>query len=371
MKKSAFLCVACLVSSVTAFVVPGTQRAVSSSSSSPSLLLPLSPRLAVKDIKKHHHQRTHVHHLYALPPPHFWTSLVPPLLGLYKSEWTVSLGYGTAVAWTAATLAQQFSSSSSSSSWAVLHAGPLIAYGLRLNLFLILRNLFSPRIQDSIQRIEDRALARGNRFTTRLPFILSCGLLYYGLAIPVWCTGTFFTTTTTSLVVGWKQETLLKTLIAFQWLGFGIAAMGDFTKSYVKAREKNERFLVTSGIFSWVRHPNYTGEIVGWTANALLGLVAAIGLQWGKGIVVSPVLVTNVAMLLLGWIGIVFVLLRATTNLEARQAKDYGRLEKYQLWRSTSWGGWQLPTTQSSSNEPVIPHLELDEDSVQESGSGI
>jgi steroid 5-alpha reductase family enzyme len=188
--------------------------------------------------------------------------------------------------------------------------------------------------------------------------------LYYGLAIPVWFTGKLPTP-----LMGW-QRTLLNSLIASQWFGFGVAALGDLTKTHVKAREKDEQFLVTTGIFSWVRHPNYVGEIIGWTGNALMGLVSmTMGLQFSH---VTPKLVVNVGLLGLGWVGILFVLLRATTTLESRQAKDYGELEAYQSWIAKSWGGWQLPTNNKPANDqPVLPHLELDEASIEESGSGI
>jgi steroid 5-alpha reductase family enzyme len=378
MKTLAFLCVALCVS-VTAFVSPiGTCR---------GSIIPLRP----KRQSRSSHVQPLLHALPVLPvspPLHLWTSLVPPLLlGLYKKEWTVSLGYGTAVAMTAATLAAPYRHVPTGSLLAACHAASLVVYGLRLNVFLMLRNLWSTRIQDTNRRIEERALTqegRGwrNRFSTRLPFILSCGLLYYGLAIPVWCTGKFVVggslTTTPPPLVEWKQ-TLLTTLVAIQWLGFGVAALGDLTKSYVKAKEQDERFLVTSGIFKWWRHPNYTGEIIGWTANALVGLLAiAFYLLQGRGdhpvVVVSvPELVANIGMLMLGWVGIVFVLLRATTNLETRQATEYGDTDKYRSWKASTWGGWQLPLPRTpASVPPVIPHLELDdEDSVQESGSGI
>lgn len=315
--------------------------------------------------------------LCALPPPHVWTSILPPFLGLHKSEWTVSIGYGTAVALSAAVLTMMMNPTTTTSTWAQAHGRILVAYGVRLNIFLILRNVLSTRIQEINQRIEDRALAKGgNRFATRLPFILSCGMLYYGLAIPVWFTGKLLPTTTATAAAvlggGWKQG-LLRVLLTLQWIGFGVAALGDWTKTYVKRTQGDEKFLVTSGIFSRIRHPNYSGEILGWTGNFLMGLVAA-GLTVGESHFSggSPaVLFGNLALMVLGWAGIVFVLLRATSNLEARQAKEYGDLEKYQAWRNGSWGGWQLPTPKAKEEEHAVPHLELDEESIEESGSGI
>jgi steroid 5-alpha reductase family enzyme len=305
--------------------------------------------------------------------PHVWTSLVPPCMGFYKSEYTVSLGFGFAVALTAISLFRQFGATTANPLVA-LHASALVFYGVRLNLFLILRNIWSTRVQEFNSNIEDRAVARGNRWTTRVPFVLSCGLLYYGLSIPLWFTGKLMSGSAAGAAVAiptWTN-TLLKGLIGAQWLGFGIAALGDLTKTYVKRSEKNERYLVTSGIFSLIRHPNYTGEILGWTSNALAGLVAA-GL-WIATLVARPSVTTiaNLGALVLGWIGFLFVLLRATNSLEARQKTDYGDTSKYQKWVASSWGGWQLPAKQDAdAADHATPHLELDDTAEEDSGSGI
>ena len=42
-----------------------------------------------------------------------------------------------------------------------------------------------------------------------------------------------------------------------------------------------EDHLVTSGIFRWLRHPNYTGEFLLWTANAAAAAAALAGAAMG------------------------------------------------------------------------------------------
>jgi steroid 5-alpha reductase family enzyme len=322
---------------------------------------------------KKHQTRRHdnsVVQLQAFLAPQVWTSLLPPCLGFYKSEYTVSLGYGSAVALTAATLLRQAHAPVTTMSLVIWHGASLIFYGLRLNAFLILRNVLSQRIQEFNTKVEERAIARGNRWTTRAPFILSCGLLYYGLTVPLWF-HTQLTTASTTLAIPPLTRLVLQGLIAAQWFGFGIAAIGDATKFHVKQSQKNERYLVTSGIYAWWRHPNYSGEVIGWTANALLGLVTAT--LWMRQFTLTNIL--NLASLVLGWTGITFVLLRATESLEARQKKEYGNLPQYQSWIQSTWGGWQLPANTKKSNpsndQATTPHLELDEVSQEERGSGI
>ena len=61
---------------------------------------------------------------------------------------------------------------------------------------------------------------------------------------------------------------------------------------------------------------------------------------------VSLVLKNLVSPLLLacsGTMGILFVLLSATTNLEKKQMEKYGDSEDYKLWVKSSWAGITLP----------------------------
>jgi hypothetical protein len=71
---------------------------------------------------------------------------------------------------------------------------------------------------------------------------------------------------------------------------------------------------------------------------------------------------------LVGWVGIVFVLLGATGNLEERQKNDYGGTEKYKKWVESTWSGWYLPKKTKGLEEHEIT---MDEALEEESGSGI
>jgi hypothetical protein len=76
---------------------------------------------------------------------------------------------------------------------------------------------------------------------------------------------------------------------------------------------------------------------------------------------------------MIGWIGIMFVLLQATSGLEKRQKEEYGDTERYKNWVASTWSGWMLPPKQSStSSETTEPHeITLDDETEEESGSGI
>jgi protein-S-isoprenylcysteine O-methyltransferase Ste14 len=242
-----------------------------------------------------------------------------------------------------------------------MQAAALVFYGLRLNMFLFARNRISSRMQEFQKKIEERAQQRGNRLA-RFPFVLSCGLLYYGLVAPVLLTSKLSSRDAVPAVA----TTVLKALVGLQWFGYIMGAIADFTKSYVKESEKDGKFLVTSGIFSILRHPNFTGEIIAWTANSLCGTVAAAYLLQNK---LSASVVSSLGLTILGWVGIVFVLLRATANLEERQKKEYGATDKYKKWVEGSWSGWMLPVTYSPEVESG--KLSLDDQTEESSGSGI
>eukprot|EP00980_Cylindrotheca_fusiformis_P016961 scaffold5159_cov112-Cylindrotheca_fusiformis.AAC.15 len=294
-------------------------------------------------------------------PQEVLTSVLPASLGFYRSEYGVSYAYGLATALTGLSLLRRFSGANTIFP---MHAMALIFYGTRLNLFLAARTLLSSRIRSLVDKIEDRAKARGGRLS-RAPFLLSCGFLYYGLAAPLLFTSKL---TTDVLKPLWVLP-LLKVLVGIEWLGFGMAALGDFTKTYIK-QAKGEDTLVTSGIFSILRHPNYTGEMIGWTANSFAGIVAfTLLVNAATTRAVLWPLVRTMAVQTLGWVGIIFVLLQATTGLEKRQKEQYGGRTEYATWVSSTWSGWVLPSGGAASD--AEPHIELDENQIEDAGSGI
>lgn len=294
-------------------------------------------------------------------PQEVLTSVLPASLGFYRSEFGVSYAYGLATALSGISLLTRFSGTNSI---LPMHALALIFYGTRLNFFLAVRTFLSARMRGFVDKIEDRAKARGNRLS-RAPFLLSCGFLYYGLAAPLVLTSKL---TNDVLSPSWVIP-LLKALVGVEWFGFGLAALGDFTKTYIK-QTKGEDTLVTSGIFSLLRHPNYTGEMIGWTANSLAGAVAFTLLAKASTsrAILLPLIGTMAAQAL-GWVGIIFVLLQATAGLEKRQKEQYKHKPEYESWISSTWSGWELPS-KLIAQDPES-QIQLDENQIEEAGSGI
>jgi hypothetical protein len=96
---------------------------------------------------------------------------LPTCIGFWKSEYGVSYGYGTATAILGGMVLR------ASPSWtARAHAAALLVYGVRLNAFLLWRELTIPRFREFRETVEARAVANGGRMK-RVPFVLSCSLL--------------------------------------------------------------------------------------------------------------------------------------------------------------------------------------------------
>ena len=335
--------------------------------------------------------------------------LLPTLLGYYKSEYGVSYGYGTAMAASsylilvsianAANLpllpglkdCMSLSVSSFQSagilsslqttiqnlkvllptSLSACHAFILLFYGLRLDIFLLYREVFIVRFRVMRERIEDRAKKQGNRLN-RTPFLLSCAFLYFCMMSPLLitcqvCNDISMTIPPSLLGLGgvggisitFILELLLRSSIVMTLLGFLLGALGDLNKTVGKAWQ-GEDALITGGIFRFFRHPNYTGEVIGWVSSCLAGFLAVLwktvsissSAVGGSNVALwksmSPYLLTS----LMGAIGISFVLVTATTGLEFRQKEKYGDTEEYKKWIKKSWVGFKMASKKGKDPEP-------------------
>jgi len=74
------------------------------------------------------------------------------------------------------------------------------------------------------------------------------------------------------------------------WLvGFVIEVTADTQKSAFKADPANEGRFITTGLWSWSRHPNYFGEITLWTGMLVMGIPVLSGWRWIA--LISPIFV--------------------------------------------------------------------------------
>ncbi|MBV1879817.1 MAG: DUF1295 domain-containing protein [Pseudomonadales bacterium] len=77
------------------------------------------------------------------------------------------------------------------------------------------------------------------------------------------------------------------------WLvGFSIEAIADWQKSVFRQQKQQAGgpAFISSGLWSWSRHPNYFGEITLWLGIAIIALPTLEGWRWVA--LISPVFVT-------------------------------------------------------------------------------
>ena len=251
--------------------------------------------------------------------------LAPSSLGFWKREYGVSYGYGLSVAG-AAYSALLKASTPLGRTHALIH----IVYGLRLSAFLFFRESTVPRFKKLKQKIEENAPP--NR-VARTPFIVSCAALYWWMSFPVFITSSL----AKPLVRGSLIANAVNGCLVVAAMGLAIQITGD-TQKYIEKR-KDEKSLVTGGVYSIFRHPNYTGELILWSFSSLAGILSATSAfqrTWRA-------LLMSVGSIL-GAAGIAFILALAATGLEKRQLEEYGHLDAFKEWRKRAWSGLTLPS---------------------------
>lgn len=279
--------------------------------------------------------------------------LVPSCLGYYKSEYGVSYGYGIAIAALADIIYKSVDRNygfTPPTFWpgitaAKTHTSVYTFYGWRLCVFLLGRESFVPRMREARDRIEDRAVERGGRLA-RTPFILICATLYGCLSAPLMLSA--------KAVGSGRFSVATDVFVHLSFAGFILAAVGDWAKSKGKSRHGNDA-LITSNVLRYLRHPNYTGESIGWTCSFLAGLsatTAACGRSLAEWKNYLPLLTASLA----GLSGILIVLASAGSALELRQKEKYGGMKEYEDWVKSSWagitlGGWRGSVRRKSIDE--------------------
>jgi steroid 5-alpha reductase family enzyme len=105
------------------------------------------------------------------------------------------------------------------------------------------------------------------------------------------------------------------------WLfGFGIEAVSDAQKSRFRANPANKGRFITTGLWSWSRHPNYFGEIMLWIGVAIIALPVLRGWQWIT--LISPVFVT-----------LLITRVSGVPILEKRADERWGGEEDYEAYK--------------------------------------
>ena len=179
-----------------------------------------------------------------------------------------------------------------------------IIYGIRLSLFLFIRN----RNEKFIEKMKDRnELKKEPKLSYKIIIWLSVALLYACQTSPL-----------AFRIISNKKEKesiiLLYIGIIISILGLFIEIVADNQKS--SAKNINPKRFVDIGLYKYIRCPNYLGEIIFWTGN----LITCINVYNGF---------FQLFIIILGYIGIVFVMFRGARRIEIHQNKNYGNDKQY------------------------------------------
>ena len=240
------------------------------------------------------------HELLGLP----WQFLVLGLalclifsaLGFKRVEYFVSLGYAASIA--AQAIAFPFLYRDTIRGLALLQAGLLLAYGLRLGIFLTLRGRV-PSFQKQQAKSTQRSFNVGGPI--KVAIWVGVAFFYVLLFLPALLT--------MSAQAGGMALASAPAGILLMSAGLGIEACADWQKSEFKKR--NPSRFCDVGLYSVVRFPNYFGEMVFW-----LGV-------WVSAISTYRTL-SAWALGSLGFLFIVLVMFGASRRLELKQGKNYG-----------------------------------------------
>ncbi len=240
-------------------------------------------------------------------PLSFWLLFAAAMLisaiGFYKYVYFISLGYGFSIAGLGVLMLVLFRNMLS---WGTaLTCILFLIYGCRLGGFLLVRELKSSAYRSTMKtEIKD---GKTMSFGVKCAIWVTCAALYVTQVLPV-----FYRLLN-------EKKTDIWCIIGAVIMAFGLVfeSVSDYQKN--KAKKKNPKRFVDTGLFKIVRCPNYLGEMIFWTGVLVSGLNVLEGAgQW--------------ILALIGYIGIIFVMFSGARRLELRQNRNYGDDPEYQAY---------------------------------------
>ena len=244
-------------------------------------------------------------------PNGYWILLVVSLvlccIGFYRFVWFMSVGYGFSVAGLgAAMFVMSLVRGQFSIPFTILCA-LMVVYGLRLGLFLFIREMKNVRYREKMKEVGG---------DTKVPaFVAAFMWLFCGAIYVMQASGPVYRLLNNS---GVNAAMIIGSVISA--IGIVIEALADKQKS--EAKEKNPNMPAMHGLYKMCRCPNYFGEIIFWTGLLISGIGAISGWQWLPAIV--------------GYVEIVFVMLSGAKRVETRHIKHYGKSEEYNAYADST-----------------------------------
>lgn len=234
----------------------------------------------------------------------FAVAMVCSAIGFYKYVYFISIGYGFAISGQGVAMLVLFRENLTPA--IIITSAILILYGFRLSGYLLIREIKSKSYQ-SHMKTEIKS-GKGMNFGIKLMLWVFCALLYLLMITPAYFR---FANGDVEFNVIYYVGT------AITVGGIILESLSDIQKS--KQKKINPKRFCDKGLFSFVRCPNYLGELLIWTGLLVIGVASFNTVfQW--------------VMAILGYIGIVFVMFSGARRLEVRQNKNYGDDPEYQKY---------------------------------------
>ena len=243
-------------------------------------------------------------------PLNFWLlfgiCMLVSAIGFKNYVWFISLGYGFSIA--AEGLAMLILYGQSLTLGTIICCVLFIAYGCRLGGYLAFRELKSGSSykKNMVGEIKD---GKTVPFGVKIAIWVTCAVLYVTQV-----SGVFYRLH--NLVA---DNALVYIGAAVMLLGVSLETAADIQKN--AAKKINPRRFVDTGLYRIVRCPNYLGEMIFWTGVLISGIGAVSGWQW--------------IVVVVGYVGIIFVMFSGARRLEIRQDKNYGNDPEYQKYVTT------------------------------------
>lgn len=243
-------------------------------------------------------------------PINFWllfaVCMIVSSIGFKNYVWFISLGYGFSIA--AEGLVMLILYRQGLSLGTVICCVLFIIYGCRLGGYLAFREFGSSSYRKNmVGEIKD---GKTVPFGVKIAIWVTCAALYV-----TQIAGVFY-----RLHNGSGSSLWTYIGAAIMVCGIVLESAADIQKN--AAKKINPRRFVDTGLYRLVRCPNYLGEMIFWTGVLISGIGAVSGA--GQWIVV-----------LIGYIGIIFVMFSGARRLEIRQNKNYGDDPEYQKYVRT------------------------------------
>jgi steroid 5-alpha reductase family enzyme len=232
-------------------------------------------------------------------------SLVICLVGFVRTVWFVSLGYTFSIAGCCVLVAVL------AADRIALHSGLqlalLFAWAARLGFFLVKRER-EAGYREAVRDQTDRS--RRLRLAAKVGIWISVSVLYALMFAPA-------VFATTGSPRGGIPITIVSAGLLVMVTGLVVEAIADQQKSAFK-RKNPDRF-VNTGLYRFVRCPNYLGEILVWSGSFVVGVpFFAAWWHWLATVV--------------GWVSLVLIMIGSTKRLERKQRERYGEDEAYRTW---------------------------------------